>query len=238
MPDAKAPSRGLVRIRVPKKLFGRGRSSRSKSRDPEPRNPEPLCGDHTLCVRLPGKPAPPPTGVKGSSAVPLDVVDLLSSGEGISADVLSLIFEPHDLNGLNKLKHVCRTWHALAGAEEGLRAVLVHDRTFGRRGKASGKLDLKGFPCHLTALPGGEICIADTDSHRLQVLSASGEFIRDIGKFGTGAGQLYHPQAVVCDGDALYVTDSRHCSVEKIRCPRLEPARPPRRHTPPNTRAP
>ena len=63
MPDMKTPSRGLVRIRVPTKLFGR--ANRSKSREPTPREPEPLVGEHMAAVRLPSKPEPLVPGARG-----------------------------------------------------------------------------------------------------------------------------------------------------------------------------
>lgn len=66
-------------------------------------------------------------------------------------------------------------------------------------------------------LPGGDVCVADTNNHRLQVLSRSGEVRGVIGRGpGSGSGDFQQPTGLACDGTFLYVADSGNCRLCKL----------------------
>ena len=53
----------------------------------------------------------------------------------------------------------------------------------------------------------GNIYVADTGSHRVQVFRADGTFVRAFGRLGNGNGEFYRPLGIAVSGDRVYVAD-------------------------------
>ena len=65
---------------------------------------------------------------------------------------------------------------------------------------------------------------ADTNNHRLQVLSRSGEVRGVVGHGpGAGSGEFQQPTGLACDGRFLYVADSGNCRLHKLSLPEFKP---------------
>ena len=82
---------------------------------------------------------------------------------------------------------------------------------------AGEKLTLKTPSC-VTALPDGELCIADTGSHRLIIVTPEGQ-PRAVLHGGEGRDALKLPRGVVSDATALYVSEVGGSRVRKMRLP-------------------
>jgi tripartite motif-containing protein 71 len=55
----------------------------------------------------------------------------------------------------------------------------------------------------------GNVYVADTFNHRVQVFTSSGVFLREWGQQGRGQGQLDMPQGIAVDGSGkVYVADT------------------------------
>ena len=75
-------------------------------------------------------------------------------------------------------------------------------------------------PSGVTLLPGQKLCVADTNNHRLQVLSMAGEVQRIFGQGpGSGIGDFQQPTGLACDGESLYVADSGNCRLKQLALP-------------------
>lgn len=79
------------------------------------------------------------------------------------------------------------------------------------------KLSLKGPSC-VTALPDGELIIADTQHNRLVILTPEGQ-PRAFLHGGEGKEALRQPRGVACDHTALYVSEVGGSRVRKLRLP-------------------
>lgn len=53
----------------------------------------------------------------------------------------------------------------------------------------------------------GNIYVADTGSHRIQVFRVDGTFVRAFGRLGNGNGEFYLPLGIAVGGDRVYVAD-------------------------------
>ena len=54
----------------------------------------------------------------------------------------------------------------------------------------------------------GKVYVADSCSHRIQVFTADGKFLRMFGSYGAGGGELNYPHDVAVDGGGLvYVSE-------------------------------
>lgn len=83
-----------------------------------------------------------------------------------------------------------------------------------RSGSEPGELD---EPQGLCIDGGGNICVADSNNHRIQVFSPSGALLRAFGEEGMEPGRLYYPRVVrVNDQGDVYVADSKPGRVQKF----------------------
>ena len=92
-------------------------------------------------------------------------------------------------------------------------------RAWGTTGTAPGQFQL-GINGGI-AIRGSSLFVADQNNHRVQrfTLDSTGAPVGTpdtFGSFGTGAGQLDHPQGVGVDADAVYVADDRNDRVAKF----------------------
>lgn len=89
---------------------------------------------------------------------------------------------------------------------------LLH--SFGKQGTEPGAF---ARPRGLAVLPTGEIVVADSCNHRLQVFTAEGKLVRVIGRQGTGVGELFYPYGVTSDaGGNIYVVEFTNHRVQKF----------------------
>ena len=72
-----------------------------------------------------------------------------------------------------------------------------------------------GFPADLDFDEAGNIYVAEYDNHRVQVLTPQGQHIRNIGRYGSGKGELNNPVSAAIHRNIVYVTDrvNKHISV-------------------------
>ena len=84
---------------------------------------------------------------------------------------------------------------------------------------ASGGEALKfDGPSGVAALPDGELCVADTNNHRLVILTPEGQ-PRAFLHGGDGKEALKLPRGVAADATALYVTEVGGSRMRKLRLP-------------------
>ncbi len=63
----------------------------------------------------------------------------------------------------------------------------------------------------------GNVYVADTQNHRIQVFDAQGNLIRSIGSLGSGEGQFYEPRGIAIDAQGnLYVADTWNARIVKL----------------------
>ena len=63
------------------------------------------------------------------------------------------------------------------------------------------------FPADLAFDPAGNLYVADTFNHRVQVFSTKGTYLRTFGMNGTVPGELSYPSGIHVDHDYVYVAD-------------------------------
>ncbi|MFZ1474216.1 MAG: hypothetical protein WAV79_14940 [Anaerolineae bacterium] len=63
------------------------------------------------------------------------------------------------------------------------------------------------FPEAIAADGDGNVYVADTGSHRIQVFTSNGTFVRTFGRLGSGNGEFYGPAGIAVLGDRVYVAD-------------------------------
>ena len=87
-------------------------------------------------------------------------------------------------------------------------------RTWGQQGSAPGQLDLHVEDGNV-GIGGidvgvdGQVYVADGNNHRLQVFTADGTFVRQMGSYGTEEGQFFRPDYILAGPDgSVYATDS------------------------------
>lgn len=84
--------------------------------------------------------------------------------------------------------------------------------SFGGKGSEPGQFYL---PTQLAIDPHGNLVVTDTGNFRVQVLSPTGEPLRQIGGMGTGLGRFAWPKGMdVDDRGRIYVADSRLANVQ------------------------
>lgn len=93
--------------------------------------------------------------------------------------------------------------HAIVVFDAGTARLLS---SFGERGDGPGELN---FPTSLVFGPGGDLFVVDQMSSRVQVLTADGEYLDELGGLGVGFGNFVRPKDVAVDEAGLvYVTDN------------------------------
>ncbi|XP_025083180.1 tripartite motif-containing protein 2-like isoform X2 [Pomacea canaliculata] len=85
-------------------------------------------------------------------------------------------------------------------------------RKFGRRGKGKGSFEM---PCGVAVTKSGDIVVADTENHRIQIFSPDGAFKLKFGRKGPNPDQLNYPLGVAMTAeDHVAVTDSVNAAVK------------------------
>ena len=135
----------------------------------------------------------------------------------LSPDVLASIMSQLGLRASNMVAAVSTAWrHASLSLQEE-RRVVRPSHSLGWGNETLGQFKA---PSGIIPLPSGDLCVSDTNNHRLQVLSRSGEVRSILGAGpGGGVGQFQQPTGLACDGDALYVADSGNCRLHKLSLP-------------------
>jgi predicted membrane-bound mannosyltransferase len=88
--------------------------------------------------------------------------------------------------------------------EEGEQTPLLLQQ-FGSQGSGTGQLER---PRAVATGNDGQIYVADTGNHRVQVFAPSGELLFGFGSFGADVGQFNEPWGIVVDENAIYVADT------------------------------
>ena len=85
------------------------------------------------------------------------------------------------------------------------------DGTFVRR-IGQGQIQ---FPLDVTVHTNGQVYVADTNNHRVAVLTQNGQLVRTFGSYGSGAGQFSSPNGIAISPDGqLYVSDYNNSRVQ------------------------
>jgi sugar lactone lactonase YvrE len=85
---------------------------------------------------------------------------------------------------------------------------------WGSEGTGSGQFN---YPRAITIGPDGNIYVADSENHRIQVFTPEGEFVATWGSYGSGPGQFDVPQGIAIDADGMvYVSDRNNSRVQKF----------------------
>ncbi len=71
-------------------------------------------------------------------------------------------------------------------------------------------------PRNIAVGPDGNLYIADSGNHRIQVLDSEGNFLREWGQFGPGPGQFSEPWGIAVDSQYVYVADTWNYRVQKF----------------------
>ena len=72
-------------------------------------------------------------------------------------------------------------------------------------------------PCGVAINHRGEMVVADRDSHRIHVLSPSGEKLWSFGTHGSGEGEFNEPAGVAVDGEGnILVADAKNNRIQKF----------------------
>jgi DNA-binding beta-propeller fold protein YncE len=67
------------------------------------------------------------------------------------------------------------------------------------------------YPRGISVDGSGNVYVADTNNHRVQVFTGTGTFVRKWGGTGTGDGQFNAPTGIVVDGSGnVYVADTNN----------------------------
>ena len=139
----------------------------------------------------------------------------------VHQDVLASIMAQLGLRGGLRAAAVCTAWRLAALAAQEEQRVLRPSHSLGWGNEALGQFR---SPSGILMLPSGELCVADTNNHRLQILSRSGEVSSVVGHGpGSGAGDFQQPTGLACDGKFLYVADSGNCRLHKLALPDMKP---------------
>ncbi len=69
-------------------------------------------------------------------------------------------------------------------------------------------------PADIAVDAAGNVYIADTGNHRVQVFTPGGTFLRGFGQVGRGDGEFYNPQGITVHGDRVYVADTDNSRVQ------------------------
>jgi hypothetical protein len=81
------------------------------------------------------------------------------------------------------------------------------------------------MPRHLTCLPNGNLCIADSLNERLQIVTPAGDLVKSLCEAGTGPGMLRGPSGLASDGTNIFVCEAGNHRVQKLRVSAGTPAK-------------
>ena len=91
---------------------------------------------------------------------------------------------------------------------------LVAQQVIGTPGREAGQLDQ---PRGIAVDQHGNLYVADTGNHRVQVFGPDGTLIRAFGSFGSGDGQFNEPRGVAVDAQGnVYVADTWNARIVKF----------------------
>ncbi len=100
------------------------------------------------------------------------------------------------------------------GIVQAQEAGYVFVRQWGSEGSGDGQFN---FPRAIAIGPDGNVYVADSDNHRVQVFGPTGTFVRKWGGYGAGPGQFDVPQGIAVDGAGnVYVGDRNNNRVQKF----------------------
>ncbi|KAI8778531.1 tripartite motif-containing protein 2-like [Biomphalaria glabrata] len=85
-------------------------------------------------------------------------------------------------------------------------------KKIGRKGQGRGQFDM---PCGVTTTKSGDVIIADTENHRVQIFNFDGVFKSKFGSKGSKPSQLCYPMGVaVTSSEDVVVTDSVNAAIK------------------------
>ncbi|MBN1202941.1 MAG: hypothetical protein JXJ20_13915 [Anaerolineae bacterium] len=85
---------------------------------------------------------------------------------------------------------------------------------WGSEGGGDGQFN---FPRAIAIGPDGNVYVADSENHRVQVFSPDGAFITRWGSYGSGPGQFDIPQGIAVDGQGnVYVGDRNNSRIQRF----------------------
>ena len=88
-------------------------------------------------------------------------------------------------------------------------------RTWGSSGAGEGQFRL--VQGSIAVGPDGSVYVSDTGNFRVQVFTAGGRYVRSLGEFGNGPGQLTWPFDLAVDADGfVYVADDKEETLAKL----------------------
>ena len=82
---------------------------------------------------------------------------------------------------------------------------LEFERSLGRKGRGNGCFE---NPDDLDFDDAGNLYIVDQNNHRTQVLTPQGQHVRNIGRHGSGRGELNRPVSAAVHRNMIYITDT------------------------------
>lgn len=88
-------------------------------------------------------------------------------------------------------------------------------RTWGREGSGPGQFRLANGGIAVDER--GRVYVVDSGNGRIQVFTGTGRFIRQLGAYGTGAGQFLFPTSIALASDgSVYVSDDRRTTLTRL----------------------